>query len=280
MLKLAFSTVACPDLVLPAVARMAGECGYHGVELRTFGYDSREFACDPGLTDPFKLRTVFADAGVTAACIATGVSFDAPIRPPVIGRVLDTEASVRRAKMAIEIAAQAHAPFVRVFGFEYGREPRARALNRIVERLTLVADACRNTGVKVVLENGGDFGTSAELIEVIDRVGSPLLGACYSAAVAVQGEEDPVAGAAALGERLWIAKVKDSLADGRPCLPGDGVVPCRELITSLAGRGFEGWAVFEWDRAWIPSLAPAEQVLPEAAKRMTEWAGHGVPAAV
>jgi sugar phosphate isomerase/epimerase len=280
MLNLAFSTVACPDWTLPAVARAAGECGYHGAELRTFGYDSREFACDPALTDPVKLRTMFADAGVAVACIATGVSFDAPIRPPVIGRVLDTEASIRRAKMAIEIAAQVEAPFVRIFGFEFGRENRNRALARIAERLALAADACRNTGVRLVLENGGDFRTSAEMIELLDRVGSPLVGASYSAAVALQAEEDPIAGAAVLGDRLWMVKIKDQDANGKPRLPGDGVVPCRGLLTSLASRGHACWAVFEWDRAWIPTLAAAEQVLPEVARRMTEWAGHAAPAPV
>lgn len=277
MIRLAFSTVACPDWTLDRAIRAAGEWGYQGLELRTFGYGSREFACDPALTDAGKAREMLAEAGVHAACIATGVAFDEPIRPPVIGRVKDNEASVRRAKTGIELAEALGAHYVRVFAFEIGREKRARAFTRIVERLSQVADAARHTGVKVVLENGGSFPAASDLVEFVDRVGSPNLGAAYSLPVAVQAGEDPVAGAAALGESLWMVKVKDYRKDQTPCILGDGALPCREFVGSLASRRFGGWIVAEWDRAWVPGLAAPERVLPTVARRLTEWSDAAWP---
>src|SRR5579862_7295833 len=115
MFKTAFSTVACPEWTLSRAMQGAAEYGFDGVELRTFGSGSRELACDPALTDPEKVRRLAADAGVQIACLGTGVAFDEPIRPPVLGRVLgDPEKSIRRAKSAIELATQVECPLVRV----------------------------------------------------------------------------------------------------------------------------------------------------------------------
>ena len=47
MLKVAFSTVACPHWTLERAARAAAEYGYDGVELRTFDDGSGRMACDP-----------------------------------------------------------------------------------------------------------------------------------------------------------------------------------------------------------------------------------------
>jgi hypothetical protein len=42
------------------------------------------------------------------------------------------------------------------------------------------------------------------------------------------------------------------------------------LVKSLLG-GFTGPLIFEWDRMWSPDLAPAEEVMPEAARRLFGW---------
>jgi sugar phosphate isomerase/epimerase len=274
MFRVALSTVACPDWTLPSIARAAADWGYDGVELRTFGSASTQFACDPFLTSPEKVRAIMGGCGVQAAVLASGVSFEEPIRPPVIGfAISDTERTVRAAKECIDLAAQIEAPLVRVFGFEIpGREKRARAVRRIAERLSLCVDAARNTGVRLVLENGGSFATAPQVLEVLELVPSPLLGAAYSVAVARAAGEDPLEGIAAIGERLWVVKLKDRLENGRPCPLGDGIMAIPHVVGSLRDDGFDGWAVVEWDRAWIPGLEPAQEVLPEAVRRVHGWA--------
>ncbi len=275
MFKTAFSTVACPEWTLNRVAQAAAEYGFDGVELRTFGTGSRELACDPALTASEKVRRIAADAGVQIACLGTGVAFDEPIRPPVLGLVIgDNEKAIRRAKSAIELAAQIECPLVRVFGFEiFGSEKRASAVARIRERLALVADAAKNTGVKIVVENGGSFRTAAELVELIGGVGGGLVGAAYSAAVAADAGENPVEGMRTLGELAWTVKLKDRDAQRRPCAIGDGVMGCREFVRELGQLNYRGWVVVEWDRMWIEGLDSAEEVLPRAARRLYEWGG-------
>jgi sugar phosphate isomerase/epimerase len=275
MFKTAFSTVACPEWTLARVGQAAAEYGFDGVELRTFGTGSRELACDPALTAAEKVRRIMAGAGVEIASLGTGVALDEPVRPAVLGRVIgDFEKSVRRAKSAIELAAQIECPLVRVFGFEaFGSEKRAAAAPRIRERLAAVADGAKNTGVRIVMENGGSFPRAADLLGLIDGIGGGLVGASYSAAVASDAGEDPLEGLRLLGDRAWTVKLKDRGADGKLCPIGEGVLGCADVVRGLGAQGYRGWVVVEWDRLWVPGLDSAEDVLPRAARRLYEWSG-------
>jgi sugar phosphate isomerase/epimerase len=273
MLKIAFSSLATHDWPLDRVLEYAARLDVDGVELRTFGSDSTRFACDPALTDEGKIRRLAGAHGIDVCCIATGLSFDQRVRPPVIGRVVgDWDGPLREAKRAITLASQVDCPFIRVFAFQVqAGEARRRAVERIVARLKDVVDAARNTGVRIALENGGSFRTAVELAEVMDLVDHPLIGASYSAPVAREAGEDPALGANVLGDRLWIAKVKELDATGRPCRLGDGVVSCEPFVNALARSGSDAWCVFEWDRPWIDGLADPENVLPAAMERLAGW---------
>lgn len=274
MIKPAFSTVACPEWPLERVAQAAEEHGFEAVELRTFGYGSTQIACEPALTSAEKVRRIFGDLGIEVACLSTGVRLDAPWRMTLPGMGPEAgELAVREAKSAVDLAAQIECPLVRVFGFEFpAKERRERALTRIADRLRMVADAANNTGVRLVLENGGSFRRAGEALELVERVGSPLMGVSYSMAVAEQAGEDPAEGVRVLGDRLWLAKVKD-YRGGKACVPGEGEMSCRGFAAALGEAGYDGHLVFEWDRMWVPGLAAAEDVLPGAARAMYEWAG-------
>lgn len=279
MMKPAFSTVACPEWSLSQVAERAQANGFEAVELRTFGDASTKFACDPALTRGDKVRGIFRDRGIEILSIASGVRFDEPVSPPVIGfAISDTERTVREGRRAVDLAVAVEAPLVRVFAFDYPRrERRDRATRRIVGRLARVVDHAEKTGVKVVIENGGAFRTAGELMDLMRASESSLLGVSYNLAVAHAAGERPEEAVATLGDRLMLARIKD-LKHGRPCELGTGEVPCERFVRLLMERGFRGPLVYEWDRAWMPELAPAEQVLGGAASRVWSWLGGRAPA--
>jgi sugar phosphate isomerase/epimerase len=267
-MKPAFSTVALPDWTLPRIAKRAEAWGYQGVEFRTFGTGSTRLACDPALTDPAKVRAMFARAGVSLLSLATSCRFDEPVTPPVLGHLLDTERQVREARSAIDLAVSLECPFVRVFAFEAaGDERRSRAVARIAQRLEKVVDHCRNSGVRVLLENGGSFPRASDLAEFIDAVGSPLLAASYNLPVARAAGENPADGLNVLGDRTVICKVTD-IRDGKACALGRGDLHAAADLAAIRGAGFGGWVVFEHDRLWLPGEGDADGVLTESAKAM------------
>lgn len=271
-MKLAFSTLACPDWTLEQVVAFASSGEFDGVELRTFGHGSTMIACDPAHTAPAKILSQFESAGVIPCCLATGCRFDEPIFPPVVGRVVaDIDGSVREAKSMIHLAAASGMPYVRVFGYEFRKRDNPKfAERRVIERLSMVVDAARNTGVKVVIENGGSFATAADLRRLLDEVDHPLLGASYDAAVAADAGESPIEGISTLADRLWLARLKDT-RNGSPCRIGEGDLGCEDLVRRLAASRFSGWIVVDWDKLWMPELADSGSVLASSAASVRRW---------
>lgn len=276
-MKPAFSTIACPENTIDQAIALAGRLGYAGIDLRTFGQRpaAHGFVCEPCLTGSAKLRDAFEDAGVEPACLSTSIRYDAPIFPPVIGRVIgDFEKPVRETREMVRVAAAMECPFVRVFGFELqDGERRTSGMRRIYERLDLAVKTARHTGVRVAIENGGSFPLASDLNEIMDRLDSPWLAACYSPAAAIAGGEDPVEGLRALGSRLEIVRLKD-FAHATPVRLGEGEMRVKQTVEALADRGYAGWTVVEHDRMWLESAGDAEPVLADAARKLYQWSGR------
>lgn len=279
-MKPAFSTVALPDWTLARIAPRLEEWGFLGVELRTFGNGSNQSACDPALTAATKVRAMFDKAGMQICSLATGIRYDEIISPPVIGNVIsDTERSVRETKGMVDLALALECPYVRVFAFELPEgESRKSGMARIVDRLKKSADYCRNSGVKLTIENGGTFNTAVDLAEIIDAVGSPLLTATYSVPVAAMAGENIINGINVLGERLINVKVKDLKLEkdgGKPVALGTGDLHVRDAFAALAKANYAGWITYEFDRAWLPTAANIDvaSILTQSAKTMYEWSG-------
>jgi len=281
-MKPAFSTVALPDRTLDQIIPLASDLGYMGVEMRTFGHDSRgrarDLACEPCMTGSGKLRGLLHDHGVEAAGLATSIRYDQPVFPPVIGRVFgDFERAVRDTKAAVMTAAAIGCPFVRVFAFELEHESRASGLRRIMQRLDLAARTARHTGVRLLLENGGSFPTAADIADILDRLGSPFACAAYSPAVAAMAGEDPAEGVRLLGSRLESVKLRD-MAGGTPAPLGEGEADygaggAEGFVRRLAERGYDGWLVYEHDRLWWPGLGDPTELLRDAAEKIYHWMG-------
>lgn len=275
-MKPAFSTLACPEWTFSRLAEHAAKWGFLGCELRTFGYGSTQFSCDPALTSPEKVRLLLERAGLEIVSLATSIRYDEPITPPVLGYVFgDRERSVRESKGAIDLAVRMECLYVRVFGFEIiGSEARRSALARITDRLKKAADHARNSGVKLLVENGGSFSTAVQLAELLDGVGSELVEAAYSVPVAALSGESATNGINVLGERLACVKLRQ-YKNGRPCSLEDGDFDNRGAVEALARAGFGGWIVYEYDRAWFKELPDVNQAMRESAIKLFEWIERG-----
>lgn len=282
MTRVAFSTIACPDWTLDRVCRFAAEHEFDGIEFRSFGEGSTRFANDPGLTHDQKVVSAIRRHGLELPGLASGLRFDHAIDPPVLGHLLPSRWSdVNEAFSFVELTSRLGAGYVRVFPFEIPSVPpfqtRAGTIRRIIDRLRRVCDHCRHRDVTVVIENGGDFATAADLLEIMARVGSPYLRACYDLLAATQVGEDPADGMAELGPRLAVARLRDRTAD-IPAPLGTGDLPAESFVKTLVGTGFDGWLVYEWERAWIDTLEPAEDILPGAVRTIHRWLNEAADA--
>lgn len=294
MFKPAFSTVACPHMTLAAIMDRLETWGYLGVELRTFGNGSSTLTAEPALTSSTKLRAALRGAGVEACSLATSIAFDEPVSPPVIGNAIsDTEKSIRAGKSAVDLAIKLECPFVRVFGFELpSGESRNKGYARVAARLAKVADYCRNSGVKIMIENGGSFNSAADLAELLDCVHNTPGGTSATESLVVaysipvgKAAGDTVAGAMnVLKGRVACVKVKDlkfGHGEGEhhhgavPVALGDGDLGAKEDLAALAGTGYDGWVVYEYDASLSHDHGNIDDILVRSAKVMFEIGARG-----
>ncbi|MEM1165662.1 MAG: sugar phosphate isomerase/epimerase [Planctomycetota bacterium] len=277
MLRVCFSTVACPDWTLDRVCTFGAERGFAGVEFRTAGTRGGEFAADPALTDGAKVRRVLDDAAIQAACLATSLTLDRPILPPVLGRILPpAQEDVREGRSLIDISVEAGCELVRVYPFRmHNNERRSSALVRICDRLAKVVDHTRHKNVRVVLENGGDFGKAEDLAGILASVGHPNLSAAYDIAYAAQAGDDPVDGVRLLGPDLALLRLRDRDDAGLPIELGKGVLPCAQAVGAIAETSPDAWVSTTWDRAWLGTneLPGPDRAIAHDAERIMQWAG-------
>ncbi|MDX2114622.1 MAG: sugar phosphate isomerase/epimerase [Planctomycetota bacterium] len=277
MIRPAFSTVACPTWTLERVTESAALWGYMGVELRSFGAGAASFACDPALTAGQKVRRLFDDAGLEVAGVASGLRFDQPVFPPVLGHLLPAaQAAVNEGRHMVEVASAIEAGYLRVFAFDKPRSSRRALYGRIRDRLAKVCDHARNRDVMVLLENGGGFASAHDLLDLAAAINSPQLGFSYDVATGAAAGDTPAEAIEQLGPRLAAVRLRDQRS-GTPCILGEGDVPCMQAVRALRASdetwGTDPWVVVTWDRAWLPELAPADDVLPASADIIVKWAG-------
>lgn len=277
-MKIAFSTVGCPELTREDVAASASRWGYQGVELRVSptGVGATPVVSDPMKADPVALHDLFEDAGVDLVSFATGVRFDETVWPPVVGHLFaNAETGVPETKETVSQAARAGAFYVRVFGHQLpGGEPRAWGLRRVAERLSLAAQTARNTRVRVLIENSGSFTRAAELAEMHGLVRSPFLSMAYNIVPAAVAGECPIEGVETVIDGLKAVKVGDIGEDGRPVPLGTGRLPVERVVRRLAEIGYDGWIVYEYPKLWRSELGETAGVLEDAAGKLFSWAAR------
>ncbi|MDQ7014033.1 MAG: sugar phosphate isomerase/epimerase family protein [Planctomycetota bacterium] len=271
-MKIAFSTVACPDWTLERVMSFADDAEYQGVELRTFGWSCTDFACDPALTDSTKVRRLAIESGTHVMCLGTSLRFDAPVWPPVMGRAMPGhDRNLEDAKRFIALANDMECPHLRVFGFDSPKgEKRSRTVARVVERLQELLAVASKHRVTLALENGGAFSHAAQVAEVLDECDSPWLGAAYNITVGARDGDHVEEAIDLLGERLVTVKLKD-MQGTQPVEIGHGEMPLERGVKHLARLDYPGWLVVEWMKHWRPELAEPEGVLRRALETVETW---------
>ena len=273
-MKIAYSTTICPGWTLDQAIDTATELGFLGLDMRAFIEPNEAMMCDPMRLDPAEVLAKFDHAGITPVCVSTGVRFDKPIFPPVIGRVfVNEEEGVGEAKAFVDFAEKAGAEYVRVYGYQLPTgEPRAWGMRRVGERLQLAAQTCRNTDTRMLIENGGTFARATDIIALLDAYPNQWLGVCYNVQAAMNAGECPVEGVRSLKDHLHCVKLTDVDHEHHPVLLGDGVVPNRKVVAALDEMGFAGWIVYKYPKLWvIEDGRDPREVLKHASDTLYTW---------
>lgn len=266
MLKLAFSTLGCPDWKLEDVAHAAREYGYRGVELRALGGGLDLLArpeFQPG--EAARTREWLAGRGLEVCCVDTSCTFDS-------ADDAERRRQVEIAGRHCELAAALGAPLIRVFP---DRVPegatREQTRDRIGDSLREVARLAPR-GVRVGLETHGDFAGGPATAEIIRRADHPNLCVIWDAANTFASGEAVDVTARAVAPYLAHVHLRDARPLGKehwtPVLAGRGLVPFGEVVSALRGLDYRGYVSFEFEKYWHPEIEEPEVSLPDFADAM------------
>ncbi|NUR86420.1 MAG: sugar phosphate isomerase/epimerase [Nonomuraea sp.] len=244
MRPLAFSTLGMPGAPVEEVLSVAREYGCAGVELRCADGELITPDTDPAALGPLRAAFLRADVEVVAVCAYTRVARD----------------SADDVLHHVRLAAALGAPFVRVFGGVEGQDDPAGSA---VKTLTEVAERLPDNGVRVVLETHDVFLTGGDVAGVLERVGSPRIGALWDLVNPWRAGEPAAETADRLAPYLMHVQVKDAASprDLAPVLPGKGAIGVRGVLSELDRIGYAGYLALEWERMWYPDAAPVQEAL-------------------
>ena len=275
-MKFAFSTVACPTWDFETIVARAREYGYHGVEIRGFLNEPVPTAADVLGTDLDDLRRGFEAAGVDIACLASSIAMEQRGPAWQVWRRSPNERRAADLRTFIDAADRLGCPLVKIFDTQVRPgQSRSAAGSAMGDWLMPLADYAADRGVGIVIENALSFRTAKEMWTILDRLQHPSIACCWDLFNAALLGESPFFSVPVLNSKIAYAQVKDAKLGplgATLCKLGEGDVQVEKFVTRLKGVGYTGYVTLEWEKAWLPNIAEPEDVLPDAAKKMREWA--------
>lgn len=256
-MKLAFSTLGCPEWNLEQIADAACSLGYQGIELRALG-GSINLLDRPELQARAieQTRAFLQDQNLSICCVDTSCSFDA-VDDCV--RQENVEIALRHCELATALGAA----LIRVFPNEIpARATREETRDRIAASLREVAKRTPS-GVRIGLETHGDFARGQAAAEIIRLVDEDNVGLVWDVANALAAGDSIEESARAVAPYLMHVHLRDARAVAGdehwlPVLAGRGAVSFVETIDALHGLAYQGYVSFEWEKYWHPEIEEPE----------------------
>ncbi len=259
-MRLAFTTLGCPDWTLERAIAAAEEYGYEGIELRLL--DGEVITAALAVEQRERVARCLAQSRIALVCLDTSVRLAQP-DPQLHAEQL------AEGRGMLDLAARWGAPMIRVFGGPPPEIAQDKAERAAAEMLALLADRGRELGVAVMLETHDAFSRSDSVARVLAQVPSAHAGALWDTLHPCRFGEQPAETLANLRGRVLHVHIKDGRppADGGESwdltLLGDGAVPFASIFAALRDVGYDGWLAVEWEKKWHPRLAPPEVALPQ-----------------
>jgi len=255
-MKLAFSSLAYPDLTLTDVVKRVSKMGYDALELRVAD-DGRHLR--PSY--PIREEDGVALRGVEVSDLAAYARFsDNPV---------ENESSMKLIETLADIASALRALGVRVYA------GNASDFDALAEALNSAAELAGSHSVKVMVETHGPL---LDKVSNLARLLPKLRGVwiLYDPAnvIFAGGKHEEVF--PLIRDKLAHVHVKDYvLRDNNPlyCAPGQGVVPLTSIMDDLKSSGYNGYVSVEWEKMWHPELPDPDSVLPAYRVYLKRWIG-------
>ncbi|MBR6811795.1 MAG: AMP-binding protein, partial [Oscillospiraceae bacterium] len=269
-MKLAFSTLGCPDFDWPDLLAMAKDFGFQGIEMRGLGRTIFSLRGKPFLPENVaataeQLRSLHLEI----PCISSGCALKYADR---------VEATINELHQYIDLAKALDCKYIRVLGDEKAEIEGEVDDELVISTLLKVLPYAEENQVSLLVETCGVYADTKRLRALLNRIPSDYVGAVWDMHHPFRFfNETPEESVQNLGAYIKYTQIKDSLMiDGKVSyqITGEGDVPIAELVGALRSINYEGYITFEWLRSYAPYLSDAGIVFPQFAHYMSTIFGE------
>lgn len=267
-MKLAFSTLGCPDWSLEDILSTAKDLGYDGVEIRGIGRELSAPAAKPFAPENLDATVArFKQLGLEISCLTSGVRLNECYR---------IESHMADGRAYIDLAQKLAVPYVRVIG-DSGPTPTDVPFDKVALRLRELAGYAKPKNVTVLIETNGAFSKSETMLRLLEKTAAENVAVLWDIHHPVRNYGETAAETyAALKNHIKYLHIKDSVCneDGAQYeMIGYGDLPIKEVVDLLRADGFSGWLSLEWVKRWCLSLAEPGIVFPHYITHMRKLLG-------
>ena len=261
-LKLAFSTLGCPDWDLPQIAAAAQRYGFNAIELRAIGGDldllnRPEFRPDAIETT----RQWLDERSIEICCVDTSCRFDSPDDSE---RSTQVETAIKHTHLAKALGSS----LIRIFPDSIDpNSTREQTRDNIAACLRKVAVHGADW-VKIGLETHGDFARGASAAEIVRLADHPNVKLIWDVANSLASGDSIETAAHEVAPFLTHVHLRDARPiEGQqhwlPVLAGQGEVSFSKVLSVLKRLNYDGYLSFEWEKYWHPEIEEPDVALPD-----------------
>lgn len=267
-MKIAFSTLGCPDFSWSDIYTMAKDFGFQGIELRGLGEDifavkAKPFTPEHAEQTAKKLRQI----KVEIPCISSGCCL----------KYKDKEQeNIDEITQYIYLAEKLGSSYIRILA-DKEPEPQHDVVDDayIASVLKKLVPAASAAHVTLLVETNGVFAETKRLAKLIEAVDSPYVAALWDLQHPYRFfNETAEETYDNIGRYVRYVHIKDSrIIDGKIMyfMMGDGDMPLKEMLDLLKTKAYDGYISLEWVKRWARDLAEAGVVFPQFAYYMRPY---------
>jgi len=256
-MKLAFSTLCCPDWSWTEIITAAKDLGFEGIGVRGIEYEM-----------DLPKATQFNDQNVDAT-MAKLKKLDLEIPCLVTGCYIfkDDEQIIENAKEWIDLADKIGTPYVRLLADEGPAKKYSINFDTVKQNLNTLSKYATDKDVTLLIETNGAFADSNVMSKFMKDLNLSNVGVLWDAHHPYRYMNESF-DTTYKNLAPWIkyVQVKDSVViDGETQykLFGKGDLPLESLISLLSNDGYDGYISLEWVKRWNSKLEEADIVLPQ-----------------
>ena len=268
ILKIGFSTLACPEWSWTDIYSMAKDFKFDGIEIRGLGNEIFSVKAQP-FTEAQLPATIakLQSLGLEIPCLSSGACLKFK------DKYQEAENEI---KAYARLAGKLGASYIRILA-DLTPDPVDEVDDEYVaEALKKLVPIAEEYNVTLLVETNGVYSDTARLAKLLDEVKSRKVAALWDMHHPYRYHgEAPETTVANLGEYIKYIQVKDSVMreDGTVeyRIMGTGDIPVKAMIEALDTINYNGYISLEWVKRWARDLSDAGIVIPQFAEYMAPY---------